>query len=58
MREIKVTATWRSTHTLEVPDDTPRINHYDLDAAIQASGEDVQPDHSCELWDWEVEDRG
>lgn len=57
MREINVRCKWESVHTIEVPDDCPRIFSGDLGGLLDISGDDVQS-HTAELVDWHITDWG
>ena len=57
MRQVRVSATWKSTQTLEVPDDHPKIGSEDLRGVLDASGDDIDTS-GAELTDWEIRDPG
>ena len=57
MRLVTVRATWTSVHTIEVPDDTPKLADNDLDGLLEASGDDIQS-NVAELTDWTITDDG
>lgn len=57
MREVQVRARWESTHTIEVPDDTPRIRSDDLAGLLDAAEDDVTSD-IADLVDWDITDPG
>jgi hypothetical protein len=57
MRSVEVRCKWESVHTIEVPEDTPKIESDDLNTLLDVSGDDVQ-NNVAELVDWKITDRG
>jgi hypothetical protein len=56
MRIVRVRCKWESEHTVEVPDDTPRLSSSDLGGLLDASDDDVTAE-CAELVDWEIIDQ-
>ncbi len=55
IRTIEVEVTWRSTHSIEIPADAPRLDGNDIEGVLEY--EDVTTS-TAEMVDWDVRDKG